>query len=75
MYPTVEQLVGAPFFRYAAHEFILAHPSKSGNLHDFGEDLPGFLAGFEPARALAYLPDCARLEWAWHRASCPPSNT
>ena len=28
----------------------------------------GFLTGFEPARELAYLPDVARLEWAWHRA-------
>jgi hypothetical protein len=60
--------VGAGFFAYAADGYIRRHPPASGNLHDFGGDFAGFLAGFEPARALAYLPDVARLEWAWHRA-------
>lgn len=67
VYPTVEQLVGRGFFRYAAHDYILAHPSRSGNLHDFGDALPEFLAQFEPARSLPYLPDSARLDWAWHQ--------
>ncbi len=68
VYPAVERLVGAGFFAYAADGYIRRHPPASGNLHDFGEDFAGFLADFEPARALAYLPDVARLEWAWHRA-------
>lgn len=67
VYPTVEQLVGDGFFRFAAHAYIAAHPSRSGNLHDFGEHLPAFLAQFEPASSLPYLPDSARLDWAWHR--------
>jgi hypothetical protein len=66
VYPTVAALVGDGFFRFAAHEYILAHPSRSGNLHEFGEALPEFLARFEPAGSLPYLPDCARLDWAWH---------
>jgi hypothetical protein len=66
VYPTVAALVGDGFFRFAAHEYIVAHPSRSGNLHDFGGDLPGFLECFEPARSLPYLADCARLDWAWH---------
>jgi hypothetical protein len=66
VYPTVAALVGDGFFGYAAHAYILAHPSRSGNLHDFGEAFPEFLARFEPARSLRYLPDSARLDWAWH---------
>lgn len=66
VYPTVAALVGDGFFGYAAHAYILAHPSRSGNLHDFGEALPEFLARFEPAGSLPYLPDSARLDWAWH---------
>ena len=68
VYPVVERLVGTGFFAYAADGYIRRHPPASGNLHDFGDSFAGFLAGFEPARALAYLPDVARLEWAWHRA-------
>lgn len=67
VYPTVAQLVGDGFFRFVAHEYIAAHPSRSGNLHDFGAQLPEFLAQFEPARGLPYLPDSARLDWAWHQ--------
>jgi hypothetical protein len=67
VYPTVAQLVGEDFFRYAARAYIAAHPSLSGNLHDFGGELAHFLAHFEPARSLPYLPDSARLDWAWHQ--------
>ena len=68
VYPVVERLVGTGFFAYAADGYIRRHPPVSGNLHDFGDSFAEFLAGFEPARELAYLPDVARLEWAWHRA-------
>ena len=68
VYPTVAALVGDGFFRFAAHAFIVAHPSRSGNLHEFGSELADFIDGFEPAQTLAYLSDCARLDWAWHAA-------
>jgi len=68
VYPVVERLVGAGFFAYAADGYIRAHPPTSGNLHDFGERFADYLAGFAPAQELSYLPDMARLEWAWHRA-------
>jgi hypothetical protein len=68
VYPVVERLVGVGFFGYAADGYIRHHPPTSGNLHDFGDSFAEFLAGFEPARELVYLPDVARLEWAWHRA-------
>lgn len=68
VYPVVERLVGAGFFAYAADGYIRAHPPASGNLHDFGGRFADYLAGFAPAQDLPYLPDMARLEWAWHRA-------
>ena len=66
VYPTVAQLVGDGFFRFMAHQYILAHPSRSGNLHEFGGELASFLDRFEPASSLPYLADSARLDWAWH---------
>lgn len=68
IYPVVVRLVGEQFFAYAAHGYIGRYPSRSGNLHDFGEYLAQFLAEFPPAAGLPYLPDMARLEWAHHQA-------
>jgi hypothetical protein len=67
VYPVVVRLVGDGFFRYAADTYIHAHPSTSGNLHDFGGRFGAFLATFPAAASLPYLPDVARLEWAYHR--------
>jgi hypothetical protein len=60
--------VGGTFFRHAARAFVGVHPSRSGNLHDFGVDFASFLHAWQPAAALPYLPDVAALEWAIHRA-------
>lgn len=68
IYPVVQRLVGEGFFAFAANEYIRTCPPRAGNLHEFGDRFAPFLAGFEPANALSYLPDVARLEWAWHRA-------
>lgn len=67
-YPVVRQLVGDDFFRLLAKRFIEQHPSRSGNLHRYGSELAQFLTHFENTRHLAYLPDMARLEWAYHHA-------
>lgn len=66
VYPAVQRLVGEGFFKYAADAFIRAHPPASGNLHDFGAGLAEFLAAFPACAEHAYLPDVARLEWAYH---------
>ena len=68
VYPVVERLVGDGFFRFSADGYIRCHPPHSGNLHDFGKYYADFLTGFAPAASLPYLPDVARLEWAWHEA-------
>ena len=67
VYPVSLRLVGAGFFDALARAYAGQVPSRSGDLHDFGEALPGFLEGFAPARDLLYLPGVARLEWAVHR--------
>ena len=67
-YPVVEQLVGKAFFRLVTRKFIGQHPSRSGNLHHYGAKMADFLAAFEPARSLPYLPDVAALELACHCA-------
>jgi len=67
-YPVIERLTGEDFFKTAAGHFIEAHPPRSPVLIDYGEGFSDFLASFEPAGALPYLADVARLEWLRHRA-------
>ena len=66
VYPVVARLVGAACFADVARRFIPAHPSRSGNLHDFGRELPDFLRVLPALDALPYLGDVAALEWACH---------
>lgn len=63
-YPVILRLIGADCFDQAADAYARATPSLSGDLYDFGEHFGSFVAGYPPTRALAYLPDVARLEWA-----------
>ncbi|BCL76361.1 DUF2063 domain-containing protein [Jeongeupia sp. HS-3] len=65
-FPTVAALVGSVWFRAMAHAYVLAVPAPSANLHDDGETLGDFLAGFVPAAGLPYLADVARLDWTRH---------
>ena len=67
-YPVIEQLVGKDFFRHMTRQFIGQHLSRSGNLHHYGAEMADFVAAFEAAKGLPYLPDVALLEWACHRA-------
>lgn len=65
-YPVVRRLVGEAWFGEAAARFGEAFPSRSGDLHAYGEAFAPFLARYPHARALPYLADVARLEWAVH---------
>lgn len=62
-YPVVAKIVGGPFFREAGRQYVLAHPSRSGDLNEYGGDFADFLADYAHAAELPYLPDTARLEW------------
>ncbi len=67
-YPAVQSLTGERFFRAAAREFVRSSPPRGPVLAHYGGDFPAFLDAFPPASSLDYLPDVARLEWAWLRA-------
>ena len=67
-YPIVRRLVGEAFFRAMARAFVAAEKPRTPVLIHYGADFPDFVAGFEPARAIAYLCDVARLENAWVEA-------
>lgn len=62
-YPVVANIVGLAFFREAARLYLASHPSLSGDLNELGGDFGDFLATYQPAAELPYLPDVARLEW------------
>lgn len=67
-FPVVRRLVGAAFFNAAVDAYVRAHPSTRGDVNRYGGELARFLADYAPARALTYLPDVARLEWAIDQA-------
>jgi hypothetical protein len=64
----VRRLVGDAFFAEAALGLARAQPSTSGDLDEYGESFAAFLESYPHARALAYLADVARLEWACHES-------
>lgn len=68
LFPTVQRLVGEDWFRDAALIFAAEHPPTSPVLDDYGQAFPAWLAGFEPAQSLPYLPPVARMDLAWSRA-------
>ena len=63
-YPVLFTIVGGPFFREVARQYLLSHASLSGDLNDYGGKMAEFLAAYPHAQDLPYLPDVARLEWA-----------
>lgn len=64
-YPTVCQLVGEEWFRAAAAVYARTQPPVDGLLMEYGAGFADFLAGFEPAAELPYLPAVARLDRCW----------
>jgi len=67
-FPCVARLVGSEWFRAAAALHVAANPPTDGRLLHYGADFPDFLARFEPARDLPWLPDVARLDRCWTEA-------
>jgi hypothetical protein len=67
-FPVTQQIVGEAFFKTMARLFIAEHLPKSPLMMFYGDEFPDFIAAFEPANDLAYLPDLARLEAACTRA-------
>ncbi len=68
IYPVVVSVIGEAFFHHAADVFARQHLSQSGDLNQYGGEWAAFLGAYPHAKELPYLPDVARLEWAWHQA-------
>ena len=66
-FPTVRALLGGEAFAQLAREFRHADPPRRGDLGEWGETLPAWLAGHAGLAEWPYLADCARLDWAMHR--------
>lgn len=67
-FPAAERIVGAEFFAAMAGEYVMAEPPRSPLLLSYGDTFADFVAAFEPAAGLPYLPDVLRLEAARGRA-------
>ncbi|MEP2784507.1 MAG: DNA-binding domain-containing protein [Pseudoruegeria sp.] len=63
-FPVIKKLVGDTFFDALAGVYLRRFPPHSPLMMFYGENMPDFLAGFEPVQHLGYLPDIARLELA-----------
>ena len=67
-FPVIRKLVGEEFFKAMAGVYLRAHPPSSPLMMYYGQEMPEFLANFQPAQSLPYLPDVARLELAMRRS-------
>lgn len=67
IYPLIGKLVGEAFFRLTAKEYGKRYPSRSSNLHDYGEYFSDFLTEYQPLKNLIYISEVAKFEWICHR--------
>ena len=77
-FPVLQQLLGEDSFAKMARHFWREQPPTDGDLACWGAGLPAFLATVPTLADEPYLPDMARLEWAWHRvqsAADAPADT
>ena len=65
-YPIVAQLLGDEDFSYLARDFWHQHPPWCGDLAQWGDQLPSFLAASIQLTDTPYLADVAHIEWALH---------
>ena len=68
IYPVVDRLVGDACFERLAQTYLRLTPPREPRLFAYGADFAAFLATHPAVQALSYLPDVARLEWAWNEA-------
>jgi len=76
-YPVLARLIGDEAMAALARDLWRVEPPLKGDLAWFGAGLAEWLGSIEAFRALPYLPDMARLEWAVHRAqvAADPAET
>src|ERR1700730_296805 len=62
VYPVLLALVGDAYFDALSIAYARSHPSQSGDLNRFGDELPVFMGEYERDRRFRYFADVARLE-------------
>ena len=65
IYPAVQRITGAEFFRAMARFYVRATPPGSPLLFEYGRDFPAFIQSYEYAQGMPWLADTARIERAW----------
>jgi hypothetical protein len=70
-FPVVRRRVGDDYFRQLAALYRVRFPSRSGDLHWFGREFPGFLDDYLQGE-YAWLAELARLEWLREESSIEP---
>jgi len=73
-YPAVARLVGEEWFRAAAAIYVRETLPTDPTLLRYGAAFADFLARFEPAAQLPYLPGVARLDRYWTEAHAAPTQ-
>lgn len=73
-YPTVTKLVGDEWMRAAAAIYARETPPTEPTLLRYGSSFADFLARFEPAADLPYLPGVAQLDRFWIEAHLAPDE-
>lgn len=73
-YPSVARLVGEEWFRAAAAIHVREALPTEPTLLRYGAAFADFLARFEPAAELPYLPGVARLDRYWSEAHAAPEQ-
>lgn len=71
-FPVVAALMGEDSFALMARDFWHQHPPAKGDLAQWGQALPGFIAGNAQLDDVPYLADVAQVEWALHRIAGAP---
>jgi hypothetical protein len=76
VYPATRRITGPDFFREMARAHVRQSPPTSPLLFEYGRGFPAFIAEYEHARGMPWLPDVAALERAWldayHAADAAP---
>ncbi|MGI9479172.1 MAG: HvfC/BufC N-terminal domain-containing protein [Hyphomicrobiaceae bacterium] len=67
-YPVVRALVGDEFFTALARAYASQYLPETPVLIHYGDRFADFIDAFEQTRAVPYLADVARVEWAWLQA-------
>lgn len=73
-FPVIERLVGETCLAGLARAYTHRHPSRSGDLQDFGAGFPAFLERTYGSTRFRYLASVADLEWALEEVHLEPDE-